>query len=523
MKSVKLFYLTLISLVFSLSHAQPMKDTSRVWEFLETASAFRFVNNDSAIYYCNRALVLSEQLHYTIGIAKTYNRFGLCYNAKGDYHKAVEFHEKAMAIFQKKNYKKEVAKCLHNIGFAYESDGNHTLAVKYIEDARKLALESGDTNNYLFNTQYLGKMFMRMRKYEEAISLLLNALAFAEKNNDLKNQMDILNGIGNTFLDLKRFDNAIKYYEKGLKLAERNKDSAHMGTFYDNAGIAYDGSGNKTKAEDYYLRSLAIREASGNNIDLANVCINLGVLYKESGSDLASAETYFKKAIRYAEASEDEETLSYCYLNLAEVYTEKDLTPLAITYLNKTLVIGQKHNDLLLISGAYKAMANAYSKEKNYKEAYDYFTKYNELRDTIYNAQNAGLTAEMEAKFENEKKQKELIAKDGELKYHQAESEKQNFQKKAFIIGFALMIVLAFFIFRSYRQKRRSNIELEAKNTLIEKQKEEVEYQKELVMEKQKEIIDSINYAKRIQKAHLPTDKYVEKSLDRLTTTKKPR
>jgi hypothetical protein len=51
---------------------------------------------------------------------------------------------------------------------------------------------------------------------------------------------------------------------------------------------------------------------------------------------------------------------------------------------------------------------------------------------------------------------------------------------------------------------------------LVAKQKQEAEYQKYLVEEKQKEIIDSIKYAKRIQQSLLPTDKYIGKSLNRL-------
>jgi hypothetical protein len=50
---------------------------------------------------------------------------------------------------------------------------------------------------------------------------------------------------------------------------------------------------------------------------------------------------------------------------------------------------------------------------------------------------------------------------------------------------------------------------MEMQKQLIEKQKKEVE-------EKQKEIIDSIRYARRIQRSLLPTDKYLDKQLNKL-------
>ena len=69
--------------------------------------------------------------------------------------------------------------------------------------------------------------------------------------------------------------------------------------------------------------------------------------------------------------------------------------------------------------------------------------------------------------------------------------------------------MFAIFIFRSYRQKQKANV-------IITRQKEEVEKAKELVDEKQKEILDSIHYAKRIQTALITSEKYIAKNLNRL-------
>ena len=65
------------------------------------------------------------------------------------------------------------------------------------------------------------------------------------------------------------------------------------------------------------------------------------------------------------------------------------------------------------------------------------------------------------------------------------------------------MILLAFFIFRGYRQKQKAN-------EIITFQKEEVEHQKMLLEEKNKDILDSITYAKRLQEAILPPMKLIK-------------
>ena len=76
---------------------------------------------------------------------------------------------------------------------------------------------------------------------------------------------------------------------------------------------------------------------------------------------------------------------------------------------------------------------------------------------------------EMSAKYESEKKDKELIAKDAEIAKQHAETEKQQFQRNACIIGFGLVLILIFFILREYRAitKQKEEVEKSYKNISI--------------------------------------------------------
>ncbi|MFC2087308.1 SpoIIE family protein phosphatase, partial [Bacteroidota bacterium] len=104
-----------------------------------------------------------------------------------------------------------------------------------------------------------------------------------------------------------------------------------------------------------------------------------------------------------------------------------------------------------------------------------------------------------------------------------AELQKQKIIRNSFLIGFVLTLALAFFIFKSYREKKRANIELQRKNEEILQQKEEIESQRDEI-EKQKEIAEnqrdqieiqnkvitsSINYAQKIQAAVLPLEETI--------------
>jgi hypothetical protein len=98
-------------------------------------------------------------------------------------------------------------------------------------------------------------------------------------------------------------------------------------------------------------------------------------------------------------------------------------------------------------------------------------------------------------------------------------SEKSRKQKLiiAFVVvGLLLVLVFAGFIFRSLKITRKQKDIIFDQKEVVEAQKKEVEHQKNLVEEHQKDIIDSITYARRIQRSLLPSEKYIDKNLNRL-------
>ena len=100
-------------------------------------------------------------------------------------------------------------------------------------------------------------------------------------------------------------------------------------------------------------------------------------------------------------------------------------------------------------------------------------------------------------KSENEKGMELLNAKDSELS-----DNKQTIVY--FILIIMVFLMLVFFVLRSNYLRKQINNTLLKQKEIIESQKTEVEDQKNLVEEKQKEILDSISYAQRIQNALLP-------------------
>ncbi|HRH09081.1 MAG TPA: SpoIIE family protein phosphatase, partial [Bacteroidia bacterium] len=139
---------------------------------------------------------------------------------------------------------------------------------------------------------------------------------------------------------------------------------------------------------------------------------------------------------------------------------------------------------------------------KREKIEFDYNKKTQELKfqEDLKRRKIAFDFEQKKQQISSEQKRKEILLKSEQEKKNavsQKEIEKQKLLRNSFIGGAFLLLLVAFSIFRSLLQNRKANI-------IITEQKMEVEKQKEFVDERNREILDSIKYAKRIQSTILP-------------------
>lgn len=126
--------------------------------------------------------------------------------------------------------------------------------------------------------------------------------------------------------------------------------------------------------------------------------------------------------------------------------------------------------------------------------------------------------------------EQEILKQKARINEQLAKIEQQQLILYLSIVFILLLIGLGYFIYRSYKIKKQANIALEQKNTLIEKQNVEITEQRDMAREQRdqiaaqkKEIMDSIIYARRIQKAILPNIEVIQQSLEHFFILFKPR
>ena len=147
-------------------------------------------------------------------------------------------------------------------------------------------------------------------------------------------------------------------------------------------------------------------------------------------------------------------------------------------------------------------MSNLYEKQRDFEKAMKYFKLSELINDSVKNQKIVKEIYEMQKKHESEKNEKEMQMLRQQDIIKNLDLKKNRITIYFTIIAFILALLLSIVLYNRFRIKRRSN--------------ELLTSQKKVIEDKNKNILDSIRYAKRIQTSLLPTEKYIERNLNRL-------
>ncbi len=412
-----------------------------------------------------------------------------------------------------KTTRNDSAKVQALIGLANEYKNNNAdTAIILCKQAEGLSLKIGYING-IANSQHLAGWCNYFKgDYPEALELFFKALALWEKRSKnadstllkmiAEKKSELFNNTGSVYFEMGQIEKALSYYTKGLESAESFNIKEQMVTSIGNIGIFYDQIGDYRKAMAFYKRALKLNEELGRKKGIGNNLGNIGGMYY-SQKQFNIAIDYYMKAMKIFEEIDYKYGVAVNLTNIGSVYTDLNQWQKAKEFYVRSLEISKEIKNMQEIRDLNMYISDVCEHLGEDKEALKYYKNYTAAKDTILNVANAKKSVELEMQYVFDKKEA-ATQLDQEKRDGIALAEKKKQTVIFYSVCGVLLLVIGFavFVYRSFLQKRKDNI-------LIQKQKLEVE-------EKQKEILDSINYAKRIQKAQMPSDTYIAKNTGRL-------
>jgi tetratricopeptide (TPR) repeat protein len=515
------------SLTVESSDSETIK---KIREYLDLSEKNRNRNNVLAVEYAQKALILSQQIDDVELLYQSEFALGYANYSCNDYEKAIEHFSRSLDISKKSNNRSGEAASLNRIGNTLQLMGKYQEAMSNYEQALIINRELDNTIEIARTLTNLGSIFRLYGNYEKAINLHLEALELYEGvNNNEGIAWSALN-IARLFRMMKNYTKAFEYVNQSLeiyqKIAFELENNTGVTLCLKETGDIYFEKGEFEKAIEYSEQVLQINKQSQNWQGYSNSLSTLGKIYFQQ-SDFGESSKYFSEALQIKDSLNDNTEKASILRHLGLIALREGKTQEAEKRLKNSLEFAQKQNLKEDIKESFFALSGFYEKQKNVSVALTYFKLYINLKDSLNNQKINEL--ELQYGFDKEQRIKEFEQHQKDLE-QKAKLQRQKILTWVFIAGFVFMILLAYIIFKNLQRKKRTNLLLVQQKTEIENQRDEIEAQRDFVTKQRDQIAqqntiitDSIEYAKRIQTALLPQDKYMKAILGDYFVYMKPK
>lgn len=342
--------------------------------------------------------------------------------------------------------------------------------------------------------------------YVDATNYFYKAIRLQEKINDRSGVAKAYNNIALIYQNQLEFDKALVFLKKSYEIRKSINDSSGIANSIGNIGLNYRRSGNIDSAMFFFQQSYQIRVRLGNPLNIAYSLNDIAAVYSERKEHEMALKTV-NEALELFKQGGEYSGISSAHINIGSIYYQMGNYDEAIKNAYASLDIALKINEMLYMRDANFLLYESYKKKGKFKPAFEAYEQFIRFRDSVTSDQNQRAVIQQQYKYTYEKKAladsvanvKREEVKNAEIAKQKAELKAKRIQGYLLFGGLALVIVFAIFMVNRF--------------IVTTRQKKEIELQKHLVEEKQKEILDSIHYAKRIQQALLPSQKLFERHL----------
>lgn len=434
-------------------------DTVAVQQKIDEARVLFSENPQKSLALAFQANTLANRTDNQRLIAFSLNTIGSAYSYVGNNDSSISYHQHALDIQQTIHDELGMGRSLTNLGIVYTSNGLNDKAIKCFVEAEK--------------------KFIKIN-FDIGLSKLYNSM-------------------GSLFYNINDFENSIIYYKKGILISKKLDDKVLNYSLKINLANVY-GSINKPKeALALYKESYFAVKSDSNYSDLIVVCNNICHEYLEL-KNFTLAKHYSDEALSLIANFDIEDFLKVTsFSNHAEILAHDKQYAEAVVYIDSALRMLKYLPDFNKEIGLKYQLGKMLHKSGNYERSYEVLIDALNLKDSLYSKNLKEKLSEINTVHEVEKKESQIQSL--------SDAQKKQQTINYLLIGVACISFVAIIILiTSYRRKKKDN-------EIIELQKNEVIIKNNLIEEKQKEILDSINYAKRIQYALLASDKLLNENL----------
>jgi two-component sensor histidine kinase len=484
-----------------------------------------------AIAYQQAAINLSKAHKDVIGEAESYLMLAHALRDKGDAAEARRQVQKAIHLSTNNGYLLKAAEAYIELGNSYANHGEELKQkIGYYKQALEVFAQAGDKQRQADVGKDLGDLYSLQGKLAEALIELRKAL-FLYQSINYTHLQGIYDLLGNVSSQMGDYQEGLKYGLKAVETAEALKDSSlQLCTIYNRLGITYFHLKHYQKAHAYFTKSLEVAQKYNDRASIIILTTNIANVLNILNQHKKALSLLLTTARKFPPQNlVDSISLGN---RLLRTYTSLKQYDIAQEYCNQLLAmsdkLGKNDNGQYIIYGniiqfflaskqfeptrkyliefekyskatGYSEGASLFHKwsfqldsmQANYPSAIKHYQQFKVLHDSLYNETKSRQLATLEVLHETEKKEKDLLLKEQNIKALTKERQLQEEQIKkdelirnVIIGGAVLLLLLLGVIYNRYRLKQRSNQLLEAQQQQLQAQHQELQAKQKEIHEK---------------------------------------
>ncbi|MFN0031606.1 MAG: tetratricopeptide repeat protein [Flavobacteriales bacterium] len=309
-------------------------------------------------------------------------------------------------------------------------------ALAAFEHALNHAKGDADARVKIFNS--LGNTLAYKGDKEGALNYYQQALREApQSKNPLKAEANILKNISSLYQENGDYPMAFEYMNKAEHAGKKWNDSLFTADLLNNKGLLLEYADSLPQAYDSYMKAYQIFSLLKNEERLALTANNLGVVCKNLGR-YNEAIVYYRESLYKARIIQNDFFVAANYNNLGNLYTKLNRYDEAIAHSDSALSIARNIGHLDLVKECLGSLAEHYEAKGDFQNAFLFQKKYQALNDSLLNTERVNAVAELETKFQVEKKDLQL----SKVTAEKLLSDESNKRKTLYIILLVLAIAM---------------------------------------------------------------------------------
>lgn len=343
-------------------------------------------------------------------------------------------------------------------------------AIETVEEALALSEKLRYQQGILESTFLLAEFYKLDEQLPEAITVILNLLEKMTSEGNRSAQARCLRTLGELNRASMQFDQAITFIEDALDIYQKHNDQDGVAQCYNRlAAIHFEIQNDYYLVISYADKSIAISRAKRDSALTSNNLEILGAAYRELGK-YQRALQYFEEARAVGASMQDISSITNIDINIANTYILLHDYTNALKYAHRAYDLAVESNIKVHYRLTSTLLARIYAEQKNFRMAYHYLSIGNSIWVDFLNKERDEHISRLNARYELEKKENEIIRRDYEIQQEQR-------RIIVLVIVASLLVVLALVFFYARLKLKNANKLLERLNRQTLLQKEEIERQ----------------------------------------------